>query len=217
MDRIRGSRIIEGRAALLVIDAQTDFLRPDAPVPCMNADATIAVIRQLIDLCHRIDVPVIFTRETHRPSGVDFEWDGTPVNPAGGVAPHAVEGTPGAEIDGRIAPGSRDHVLVPKRRYDAFLGTDLEIVLNGLGVYPNNTLIITGFATNVCVLYTAASAHQQDYWIRVVPEAVSATTQDLHEAALKLMDHLQAHSLVPLETIVQALEDYAGVQQPQAV
>jgi hypothetical protein len=63
----------------------------------------------------------------------------------------------------RIAPSARDIVLVPRGRYDGFLGTDLEIVLSGLGAYPRNTLIITGFVTNVCVLHTAVGAHQRDY------------------------------------------------------
>jgi nicotinamidase-related amidase len=201
----RDTQILEGRVALLVVDAQNDFLRPGGPIVCENADAAVEVIRKLIDSCHDLNVPVIYTREVHRPSGVDYECDGTPVDPHGGLAPHAVEGTPGAEFNDRIAPSARDIVLVSKRRYDAFLGTDLQIVLNGLGVYPNNTVIITGFVTNVCVLHTAVGAHQRDYWVRVVTDAVAAATHDMHEAALKILRPIQAHSLVTSAEVLREL------------
>ena len=72
-------------------------------------------------------MPVIFIQELHRPSGVDFgrELDGEE-----GI--HCVEGAPGTELWPTLRPGADDY-YVPKRRYSAFFGTDLDIVLKGLG------------------------------------------------------------------------------------
>jgi ureidoacrylate peracid hydrolase len=212
--RKRNSPVLTGRVALLVVDAQNDFVRLGPPAAARKADRVIAVIKELIDACHAADVPVIYTREAHRSSGQDYELDGSATDPHASV-PHTVEGSPGADIDDRIAPSARDIILVPKRRYDAFLGTDLVFVLNGLGVYPHNTLIITGFVTNVCVLHTAAGAIQRDYWVRVATDAVAAETEDMHEAALKILAPMQENCLVASQEILEQLHTGAGLRSPR--
>ncbi len=70
-----------------------------------------------------------------------------------------------------------------KKRYDCFIGTDLELFLSAHGV---NTLFVTGVNTNSCVLATVASACSRDYAVIVVEDCVD--TMDgatLHDAALE--------------------------------
>ena len=62
--------------------------------------------------------------------------------------------------------------IVYKRRYSAFFGTDLEILLKGLKA---DTLILVGAMKDVCVQYTFNDGHQHDYYCRVVDDCIYGT------------------------------------------
>ena len=53
--------------------------------------------------------------------------------------------------------------MIPKYRYSAFIGTNLEVILRAHEV---KSLIFTGLATNVCVESSVRDAYQRDYWDR---------------------------------------------------
>ena len=79
-----------------------------------------------------------------------------------------------------LRPG--DRVVDTKKRYDCFVGTDLDFLLRASGI---NTLIVTGVNTNSCVLSTVAAACSRDYAVIVAEDCVD--TMDgpaLHDAAL---------------------------------
>jgi len=198
--------MIVGTAALLIIDMQHDFLDADGAVPCVGGWQIVPGIQQLATAARRAGVPVIYTQEMHRPTRIDFgrELDGT-------EGLHCVEGTHGVQIVPDLMPQDGD-TLVRKRRYSAFLGTDLPYILNGFGVHPGDTLIITGVATDVCVHYTAADAHQYDYRVRVVTECVAGTSLEAHTAALAAVNYLQADSLVSHGAMLEAFANYARPQ-----
>ena len=191
--------MIKGKAALLVIDVQHDFIDDDAPVHCVGGKDMLPKIKQLIQACRGADIPVIYTQEVHRPSGIDMgrELDGNEPD-------HCLLGTRGVEIMEEIAPKA-DDIIVTKPRYNAFLGTDLEFILNGLGVLPHDTLIICGDATNVCVHYTAAEAHQRDYKIKVVEDCCAGSSLDEHEAALTQINYLQHGARLKLADILKSI------------
>lgn len=48
----------------------------------------------------------------------------------------------------------------------------------------------------VCIHYTAVDAHQHDYFIRVVTDAVAGSSQEAHDYALKAIRYLQRDALV---------------------
>ena len=199
---------IVGNAALLIVDMQHDFLADDAAVPCANGRLIIPGIQQLAAAARQIGVPVIYTQEVHRPSRIDFgrELDGV-------ESLHCVDGTHGVEIVPELTLHPSD-TLVRKPRYSAFLGTGLPFVLNGVGVRAGDTLIITGVATDVCVHYTAADAHQYDYRVRVVTDCVAGTSPEAHAASLRAIEYLQAYSLTTLEHMLAALATYIPQGRP---
>ena len=196
--------MIKGKTALLVIDIQHDFIDDDAPVRCVGGRDILPNVNRLIDACRRADIPVIYTQEVHRPTRIDMgrELDGDEPD-------HCLLGTEGVEIVEEVAPESGD-IVVTKARYNAFLGTDLEFVLNGLGVRPHDTLIMCGDATNVCVHYTAAEAHQRDYRLKVVEDCCAGSSEDAHEAALAQIEYLQHGARVTLDEMLQGIGQYAG-------
>lgn len=165
-----------GRAAILVIDMQHDFIDEDAPISCPGGRHLIPQLRKLLDYARNARIPIIYTQEAHRSTKVDFgrELDY-------GETLHCLEGSRGVQIIPELAPQASDHVLV-KRRYSGFFATDLDLLLKGLRA---STLVITGVATDVCVRATAQDAMQHDYRVLVPRECVAGTRLDRHEAALE--------------------------------
>ncbi|MDQ4060544.1 MAG: cysteine hydrolase, partial [Pseudomonadota bacterium] len=98
------------------------------------------------------------------------------------VLRHNLAGSPGCTIIPELHDATRDWIVDTKKRYDCFVGTDLDFVLRSHGI---NTLLVTGVNTNSCVLSTVAAACSKDYAAIVVEDCVD--TMDgpaLHDAAL---------------------------------
>jgi nicotinamidase-related amidase len=171
------------RTALIVIDMQNDFLLPDAPVPALGGLDLIPVISGLAAACRQAGFPVVFTQEMHRADLSDFgiELDFEPS--------HCLEGTPGMDVVAGLQPHPGDIVIQRKRRYDAFLGTDLDLALRVRGV---DNLLVTGVCTDICVISTVHHARNLDYRCVVLRDAVAGTMAARHEAALMCMEHVFA-------------------------
>ena len=193
--------LIEGRPALIVIDIQKSTFIDDSEVRSIDnmpgyKDRMLAA-RGLIDAAHENDVPVIFIQEIHRPDLIDFgrELDGD-------EDVHCLAGDPRTEIAKEEMGFRKGDYEIPKRRYSAFFGTDLEILLRGLKV---ETLILCGGLTDVCVHYTFVDGHQSDYFCRVVEDCVGGSSFEAHESALKAMEYLQTGSVQDRKTVIKAL------------
>lgn len=98
------------------------------------------------------------------------------------VERHNLRGSPGCTVMPQVIDAKRDWIVDTKKRYDCFVGTDLDFTLKAHGI---NTLIITGVNTNSCVLSTVAAACSKDYAV-IVPSDCVDTMDDpaLHDAAL---------------------------------
>jgi biuret amidohydrolase len=178
------------RAAVIGIDLHRGHL--DAAVATMPLEAAaagrvVAANRKLFDACRSIGVPVVHLVTRYRDSDeirANPFWRTraeNPDNPRKNVLKHNLMHLPGCTI----MPGlqdARDWVVDTKKRYDCFVGTDLDFLLRSHGI---NTLIVTGVNTNSCVLSTVAAACSKDYAVIVASDCVD--TMDgaaLHDAAL---------------------------------
>ena len=174
-----------GNAVLIVIDIQKDWAFPSSEsgiARMTTPEDVVASAERLVAAARDAGVPVVFFQEAHRRSGVDFgrELDGD-------EGPHCLEGDPGTDLWPTLLPLDGEYHIV-KRRYSAFFGTDLQILLRGLRA---ETLVLIGGLTDVCVHYTFADAHQHDYHVRVVQDCVIGSNADRHLAALDAMEYLQ--------------------------
>jgi nicotinamidase-related amidase len=192
--------LIEGRPVLVVIDIQGGApTGPQEPaIPFMPGYAQ-AMDRApgLVAKARECGVPVVFFQEAHRRDLVDF---GRELDGAEGV--HLLEGDPGTEIAASLGVRPDDYVI-RKRRYSCFFGTELEILLKGLGA---GTLILIGGHTDVCVHYTFVDAHQHDYVCRVVEDGVAGSSAAAHEAALRAMEYLQTGARRTCAEVVSAFD-----------
>lgn len=173
---------------LVCIDVQKDF------VPPLESDgreaAPVRRIRALVEAARSSSIPVVFIRELHNENLVDLgrEADGF-------EELHCLEGTAGAEFIEGFGPRPTEY-QVRKRRYSAFFGTDLDIILRGYGA---ETVLLVGGLTDVCVHYTAVDAHQHDYHVRVISDAVFGSTQAAHLSALEAVQYLQIGAVIDSE------------------
>lgn len=195
--------LIEGRAALIVVDIQASSFAGDEhdterSIPHMaDYGSRMGRARGVIDCARDSDIPVIFIQEIHRANLIDFgrELDGS-------EDIHCLDSNPQTDI-ARAEMGFREtDYLIQKRRYSAFFGTDLEILLRGLKV---DTLILVGGLTDVCVHYTFVDAHQSDYFCRVIEDCVAGSNEAAHDASLRAMEYLQTGAIRSIEETLDAM------------
>lgn len=195
--------LIEGRAALIVIDIQASTFvdhSDNRAIPNMPGYRDrMLLARKAIDHARANDIPVIFIQEVHHPSLIDFgrELDGD-------EDIHCLEDNPKTAIATEQMDFRPDDFHIRKRRYSAFFGTDLEILLKGLKV---DTLILVGGLTDVCVHYTFVDDHQHDYFYRVIEDCVAGGSLEAHNASLKAMEYLQTGAIRPLPEVLNAMEN----------
>lgn len=173
--------IKKDNTALIIIDMQHDFISEGAPIECPGGRDIIPNIKKVKEWAKENNIPVFYTKESHRPQKVDFGLELERSEPE-----HCLEGTKGIEIVEELKPEEDDYVII-KRRYSGYYLTDLEILMKGL---KKNSLIITGAATNVCVYATALDTQQRDMNAIILSDCVAGTSVDLHEAFLKNLDYV---------------------------
>jgi len=181
---------VSGTSVLVVVDIQggAASAAPTPGIPVMSGrQERVPRVRDLIAHCRSSGVPVVFIQEVHKRDLVDIgrELDGA-------EGPHCLEGDPETELASWLEPRPEEFVI-RKRRYSAFFGTELEIVLKA---YRAGTLLLVGGLTDVCIHYTAADAHQHDYAVRVLTDCVAGSSERAHGAALEAIEYLQRDALV---------------------
>jgi nicotinamidase-related amidase len=199
------------RAAAVGIDlhrGHLDLSVATMPVPSQaQADRVVAANARLFAWCRSRRIPVVHLVTTYRDAEeirANPFWRTRAEDPQAtrrNVLRHNLAGMPGCTV----MPGLRepqDLVVDTKKRYDCFIGSDLDFTLRAHGV---NTLIVTGVNTNSCVLSTVAAACSKDYAV-IVPSDCVDTMDDrsLHDAALACIrtafgfvmttDELMAHA-----------------------
>jgi ureidoacrylate peracid hydrolase len=170
--------------ALLLIDLQNEVLHPDGKMrgdlPA-GADRLVAAVRDLVVWARARAHPVIWVRMAFRPGLVDAARgvrEGTSA-----TAGRLVDGTWGAEILDGIGREPED-IVVTKKRSSAFFNTDLDFVLNGLGV---RRLVVGGTSTNWAIESTVRDGDSRDLEMIVVREATASRMAELHESSLRSM------------------------------
>ncbi len=160
-----------------------DFADPSGALYCgQSMPAVIDVIKRELARARAAQEPVVYLTDDHLPNDAEFQM----------FPPHAIHGTKGATIIPQLAPASGD-VVIPKRRYSGFFGTDLDITLREKGV---DTLRLVGDCTNICVLYTAADARNLGYAVEVVRDGVTSFDLEAHGDALRELEKTLGARLV---------------------
>jgi len=159
--------------ALLIVDMinPLDFSGGAAILPLATAAAQrIARLKQRLQ---ERGVPVIYANDNFAHWQMDF-------NELVAICSHDSRGAPLAQL---LAPDRDDHFVL-KPKHSAFYETPLPTLLAKLKV---GGLVITGLATDNCVLATAMDAHMREYRVHVPRDCVAAVSRARSDRALALM------------------------------
>ncbi len=178
---VRGHRAIghpfstEG-TALLVIDMQRYFTDPSSHASFPAADDIVGNVQFLLAEFRSRGLPVLFTRhalERGEDAGIMGSWwrDVLTVD------------NPLSAIDERVRPLTEERV-VRKTRYSAFVGTDLERILNASKI---TRLVIAGVMTHLCCESTARDAFMRDHEVFFIADATASKDEELHLGSLRAL------------------------------
>jgi nicotinamidase-related amidase len=173
--------LAHGQTALLVIDVQREYFDEEGPAFVEHAADIVPATNRLIDAFHRHGLPVVFMQHAHRADGSDVGRMGD--FSASDEEDSFVEGTARVELIPELHRDARD-VIVVKRRYNSFLGTDLEAILHTAGV---RAVVICGLMTSFCCETTARDAHGRDYEVLFAADAVEGP--DLEDPSGRPVPH----------------------------
>ncbi len=199
-------RIDPSKTALIVVDMQNDFVAPGAPMETPAGRAMLPHLQQALACCREHGIPVIYTAHIHRPGGFDLGLLAHVPPIARGEA--LADGSPGVAIFPEVAPRDGD-IMITKHRFSAFYGTDLEIILRGLGV---TTVVIAGVTTENCCHATARDAFFRDFQVVFLSDATanlpypdlgygSMSADEVHRATLVILARDTA-DVIPTETFI---------------
>ncbi len=171
------------RTAVLVVDMQNDFVKPEGTLEVPAAQETIPHIQQLLGLARQHRVRIAYTQDTGAENDPEFDiWP-----------EHCVRGTWGWRIIEELKP-HEDDVVFWKNRYDGFYGTALDHYLTRL--WKIDHLVIVGTVSNICVAHTAASAGLRWFDVVMPANGISALTTFDQALTLRQVSSLYNGSVV---------------------
>ncbi|MDR1033601.1 MAG: cysteine hydrolase [Bifidobacteriaceae bacterium] len=174
------------KQAVIVIDMIHDFV--DGVLGSAPAQKIVPDLKSFLEVARKDNVPVIYTNDAHLDE-IDNElklWGN-----------HGIKGTHGGAVVPELTPQAGDFVI-EKRRYSAFFGTSLDLLLQELGV---TNVILTGVATNICVQSTAMDAFFRNYAITIVRETTASFDPDAEKYALDYMKSMFAAEIVTVNEV----------------
>ena len=185
------------RPALLIIDVMNRF---DYPGGARLARRSVAIVPAILRLRTRFDklgLPVIYANDNFMDWHADF---GRLVEAC------RVQGGESGRIATELAP-TPSHYYLLKPKHSAFLGTPLEILLSQLKV---ERLVLTGIATDSCVLATAQDANMRDFGIEIPSDATEAQTRKRRAQALELLQTSLNARIATSASLMRTLREQAS-------
>ena len=161
--------------ALLLIDVVNpmDFDGAENLMPhALRAADAIAALKHR---AHVAGIPVIYVNDNYGRWHLGFRDL---------VEEFRNRGVPGVPLIERLLPDVGSDLFVLKPKHSAFYGTSLDVLLHVKNV---RRLILTGFAGNICVFFTANDAHMRGYEVAVPADCIASETREDNDYALRQM------------------------------
>jgi nicotinamidase-related amidase len=181
--------------ALLIIDMQRDFLESGGFGEMLGNDVsqlrrTIEPNQKLLAAWRAAGLPVLHTREGHRPDLADLPpakkirgRSATTIGDAGPMGRILVRGEAGHDIIPELYPAPGEPVI-DKPGKGAFHATDLHAILQHKDV---KQLVVTGVTTEVCVNTTVREANDRGYDCLVLEDCCGSYFPEFHAMGLKMI------------------------------
>jgi nicotinamidase-related amidase len=161
------------RTAVLVIDMLNRYDHEDADKLAASAADAVPAAARLVDRARRQDVRLIYVNDNYG------DWNTSVYE----LAERALDGRH-PELVGPLLPVG-DAAFIPKARHSAFYATLLEYLLESEGI---GRIVMTGQATEQCILYSALDAYVRHFHVTVPRDAVAHIHEHLARAALEMIE-----------------------------
>ena len=191
-----GLTINPGKTAVLIMDYENDIV---GMFPQGVRDKLIERANAILKKARQAKIQVIYVAVRFREGYPEI----SPQNKLFSGLKHlglVIEGTPGAEIDSRLAPRPGD-IVVTKRRVGAFYTTDLETILRSNDI---NKLVSFGLSTSGVVLSTVRWAADMDYSMAVVSDVCADHDPEVNRVLMEKVFPWQA-TVVTSDQLLRAI------------
>ena len=163
--------------ALLLIDVVNDLEFDGGEKLLPHA---LAMANALAVLKHRVKahgIPVIYANDNFSRWRSDFSK----------IVEHCLHADMrGRPVVSQLRPDEDDYFIL-KPKHSAFFQTNLEILLEYLGA---KTLMLTGMAGDICVLFSANDAYMRDFRIHIPPDCIASESKERNREVLMLMERV---------------------------
>lgn len=159
--------------ALIIIDMINNFDFNHGKILAQKALNISKPILKLRSEFHKHSLPVIYVNDHYNLWQADLQT----------IVEHCLNAVSEPVIR-QIYPAPHDYFLI-KPKHSAFYGTALNTLLHQLKV---DTLIMTGIAGNICVLFSANDAYMRDYHLYIPCNCIASNDDHDNENTLKMME-----------------------------
>ncbi len=168
--------------AFILIDVINDFEFPEAEQLLPQAMEMSKAIKLLKERAKQAALPVIYVNDNFGRWQSDFRAQ----------VEHCLA-CKGREIVELLKPEDDDYFVL-KPMHSGFYSTSLEVLLRHLKV---KTLILTGVAADICVLFTGNDAYMRGYKIVVPADCVAANLPEEKQRTLQLIEKVLKADIRP--------------------
>ncbi|WP_456272854.1 isochorismatase family cysteine hydrolase [Bacillus sp. AK031] len=173
---------VSSKTALLIIDILNPFDFKHGRTLAEHTIKAVEPLKSLRSICHANEIPVIYINDHYNLWQADLEK----------IYKKCLNDRSQPVIEA-LKPGQDDYFLI-KPKHSAFYGTALNTLLHSLGV---DTLILTGIAGNICVLFTANDAYMREFNLIIPVDCIASVSENDNQYAIEMMKNvLKAEVLV---------------------
>jgi nicotinamidase-related amidase len=181
---LHGNAPDKSPVALILIDVINDLEFPEADqllrFALPMADRTAVLKRR----AKQAGVPVIYANDNFGRWQSNFNSQ----------VEHCLrDGVCGRPVVEKLLPEEDDYFVL-KPKHSGFFSTTLDLLLRYLQVH---SVVLTGIAANICVLFTANDAYMRDYRLYVPSDCVASNTREENDMALAQMQKVLKADIRP--------------------
>lgn len=182
---LHGNAPDKSDVALLLIDVINDLEFPEGEQILPFALKMAEQIATLKQQAGKAGIPVIYVNDNFGRWRSDFSAQ----------VEHCLhDGVRGRKVVELLKPDEDDYFVL-KPKHSGFFSTTLDTLLEYLQA---KTVILTGMAANICVLFTANDAYMRDFHLVVPSDCVASNTDEENRYALAQMKQVLKADTRPL-------------------
>ena len=166
----RGNTVSDTRPVLLVMDFQHGVVERS------GGESVLDAAGRAVEAARANKIPVMFVRVAFRPGYPEAAETNLTFAAIRHAGDEMTQDHPATQIHTALEPRPDEPIII-KRRVSAFSGSDLDVLLRGVGA---DALILAGISTSGVVLSTLRQAADLDYRLTVLADACADRDPEVH-------------------------------------